>query len=202
MKRHNIYRRIKASAFASISVFAICFSFLIGCQTDLENGIYPNESDPMIDEFLAGNSNLSSFLTLIEKADMKGMAHAYGTYTCFAPVNSAVDEYLSANQQDLETITQEDAAFYVRYHFVSDTIPTADFNESRLNAMNMNKQYISTKTEMDENNKIIILVDRRAKILSADNRLGNGYVHIIDAMLGRPTQTIEQTVAEMPDEEF
>ena len=30
----------------------ILIMILNGCQTDLENGVYPNDSDPMIEEFL------------------------------------------------------------------------------------------------------------------------------------------------------
>ncbi len=202
MKLRNIYISIKSKAVAIVSVAAFSMAFLVGCQTDLENGIYPNESSPMIDEFLAENDNLSMFLAMIEKADLRGMSHAYGTYTCFAPTNAAVKEYLSAKEESLESLTQEQASYYVKYHFVSDTISTADFNESRLNAQNMAKHYISTKTEMNDENQIVIKVDRCATIISPNNRLGNGYVHVVDAMLGRPIANIETAVADMPDEEF
>ena len=151
-----------------------------GCQTDLENGVYPNDSDPMIDEFLSENTSTSDFLQLIDRADLRGMSHAYGTYTCFAPTNLALQSYFNNNNLSLETISKEEAAYLVKYHFVSDTLSTSDFNESRLDALNMAKQYLSTKTELDSDNNIIIKVNSIANIVSPNNRLGNeiGRAHV------------------------
>lgn len=199
---NNIYKEIVR--LASTAWMLIGIIMLSGCETDLDKGTYPNNSEPLIGKYLSEREDLSSFWTIIEKADMKGVVDAYGTYTCFAPNNEAVQLYFETNGLSMELLTEEEAAYMVKYHLVSDTLSTADFNESRLDAVNMAKQYISTKTDMDEDGSIIIRVNRDAVIVDKgdDRRFGNGYVHVIDGFLSLPTITVEETVMNMPDEDF
>lgn len=200
-KDSNIYKNPISNVILT-GVFFLCAIMFTACETDLDKGTYPNESEPMIDEFLEERADLSSFWTIVQKADMKGVVHAYGTYTCFAPNNEAVEKYLNMNGLTMDALTEEEAEHMVRYHLVNDTLSTADFNESRLDVLNMAKHYISTKTDMDEEDNVIIRVNRDAVIVDANNHLGNGYVHVIDGFLARPNVTVEETVMNMPDEEF
>ena len=175
MKLNQLNKIIK-KGFSLFGIMIFGLLATVSCHTDLENGVYPNESELMIDEFLAENSTLSDFLFLIDKADLRGMSHAYGTYTCFAPTNEALQNYFKSNSKTMDQLSQEEAADIVKYHFIGDTISTSDFNESRLDAMNMAMHYISTKTEMDNNGQIVIRIDRMSDIISPNNKLGNGYV--------------------------
>ena len=201
MKLNQLNKIIK-KGFSLFGIMIFGLLATVSCHTDLENGVYPNESELMIDEFLAENSTLSDFLFLIDKADLRGMSHAYGTYTCFAPTNEALQNYFKSNSKTMDQLSQEEAADIVKYHFIGDTISTSDFNESRLDAMNMAMHYISTKTEMDNNGQIVIRIDRMSDIISPNNKLGNGYVHIVDGVLSRPPKTISEVIDEMPDNDY
>ena len=172
----------------------------VGCEDTLE-GVYPNESTPTIYEFICDNSELTQFRSLLERADMTGLAQAYGGYTCFAPNNKAVEEYLTLTFQGkpIDSLSVEQAQYMVKYHFVADTLATSDFNESRLNAVNMVKQYIQTSTRLNaDSSEVDVFVNGRAKIVNGNNRMNNGYVHIIDGFLSRPLETVAETVMGLP----
>ncbi|MDD4361791.1 MAG: fasciclin domain-containing protein [Bacteroidales bacterium] len=180
----------------------VMLSIFSSCKTNLDKGLYQTSAELMIDEYLESEDDLSLFLNIVDIADLRGMVHAYGTYTCFAPTNQAVNAYFEANGLDLASLSQADAAYMVKYHFVSDTLSTADFVESRLNAANMNNQFLTTKTELDDEGNVQIIVNRKAKILVSNVRLGNGLVHVVDHFLSLPENSVEESLMAMPDSVF
>lgn len=195
----NMWNKIMAKS--TVALMALAAVWTVSCQDSLD-GVYPNESKPSIYEYISGNAELTQFKALIDKADFYGVAQAYGTYTCFAPNNDAVLAYLLENYagKPVDSLTREEADAMVRYHFVADTLATSDFNETRLNAVNMMKQYLQTQTTLDSLDNVIVTVNRTATIVDGNNRMNNGYVHVIDGFLSRPAKTVAQALKELPEE--
>ncbi|HNZ81843.1 MAG TPA: hypothetical protein PKL43_08270, partial [Bacteroidales bacterium] len=88
----------------------VMLALFSSCKTNLDKGLYQTTAELMIDEYLESEEELSLFLNIIDIADLRGMVHAYGTYTCFAPTNRAVSEYLEDKNLDLATLSQAEAA--------------------------------------------------------------------------------------------
>lgn len=174
---------------------------MLSCDDDLENTTYRTADLPMIDEYME-QEGLTDFLALIDKADYRGMLHAYGSYTCFIPTNEAVKEYLSQEGLTLEAVTKEAAEAIVGFHVVNDTITTSEFVDGRLPSQNITKHYLLTHRRTDSNNEIYIEINRESRIIKKDILLGNGYIHVIDKTLKLATNTVAATIDAMPDSEF
>lgn len=186
-------------------MYLLLFLFvgITSCEDDMKNSVYRTSEQLMIDEYMeVKENNLSDFLALIDKADYRGMLHAYGTYTCFVPVNEAVQAYLTRSGLTLETITKEQAEEIVGLHVVNDTISTSEFVDGRLPSPNIRRQYLTTRTMSDDAGKVYIEINREARITVKDVLLGNGYVHVIDKVLEAAGRTVGQTIEAMPDAEF
>ncbi len=193
MKKHNLFKYFPMMLLSVILLFG-------SCKDSLEDTVYRTSDVKMIDEYMEdSNNNLSDFLSIIDKADYRGMLHAYGTYTCFVPTNTAVQIYMKELGKTIDQLTQEEAIEIVGYHVVNDTIATQDFVDGRLSSPNIIRQYITTRTKADDAGNVYIEVDRKARVVTKDILLGNGYVHVVDAMLGKSTQTLAQKIAELPD---
>ena len=198
MKLLNYYQIRNKMTVWSLLFMLLAFTFS-ACEKDMAGKIYQVSDQQMIDEILDSNSDeLSSFLKIIDISGLRGTVHAYGTYTLFAPTNEAVDRYLSVNGLTLTTITKEKAEEIVKYHLVADTIPSTDFVDGRLPSPNFSKRYLTTKT-VSAGADVYIEVDRTAKITQKDLRGANGYVHVINNVLARSSQTIEDVVKALPD---
>lgn len=196
LQNFKLFRNNRALLFLMTVLLAFTFN---ACEKDMTGKIYQVSDQQMIDEILELNSeDLSSFLKIIDISGLRGTVHAYGTYTLFAPTNAAVDKYLSANGLTLNSIPKEKAEEIVKYHLIADTIPTSDFVDGRLPAANFNKRFITTKTVTD-GTSVFIEVDRVAKITVKDLRGSNGYVHVIDNVLSRPTKTIDEVIKSLPE---
>lgn len=202
MKRNKQWNKSKSAGILAVCFLAFMAIGFSSCETDLDKGIYQTSSEQMIDEYMLESEDLNLFLELVEKADLKGMLHAYGTYTCFVPTNAAVQSYMDKKGLNIASLEREQAAEMVRFHVVNDTLATSDFTDSRLNSANMVNQYIMTKTTQDAEGKLIIEVNRNAKIVEANVRLGNGYVHVVDGFLSLPDEDINQGLELMADADF
>ena len=168
-----------------------CDSFF---EKSMEGETYKVYDDKMIDEIMF-DQNLTSFLSIVEKAEYTGTIHAYGAYTLFAPTNEAVDTYLKdKNISDLTALTKEEAVGIVKYHLIKDTLRTSDFVDGRMASPNFAKKYLTTKFDAN------YIINRQAKITVKDLRGANGILHVIDKVLTPPQKSITEAIRSLPGE--
>ncbi len=184
------------------ALLLMALGFLWGvasCNDPLEGKTYKTSDELMMDEFMSNPDNqLTDFLKIVDKANYRGMLHAYGTYTCFAPTNEAVQSYLLSKSKTIESLSQAEAADFVSYHIVADTLSTASFVQGRLDVVNLQKQFLLTHFIADPTG-IYYLIDRKARILHANLREGNGIIHIVNSVLSRPDKTLGQAIEALSD---
>jgi uncharacterized surface protein with fasciclin (FAS1) repeats len=175
----------------------LLLALMTSCEKAMEGEIYKVYDDKMIDELLV-EYQLSSFLSVVDKADLTGTIHAYGAYTLFAPTNEALNGHLqSMGKNDVNALSKEEAADIVTYHLVRDTLRTADFTDGRLATLNFQKKYLTTKYEVGGT-----IVNRQATIIEEDISGANGILHIIDKVLTPPENSITDAVRALPDADY
>ncbi len=194
----TMINRIKSPLWYIAFLFAVV-CILTSCEKDMEGKIYQVSESLMIDEILENDPRLSDFLSIVKKSDLSGTVHAYGAYTFFAPTNDAVSEYLSGMGIALEGLDKEKANEIIKYHLIPDTIPTADFIDGRMQTSNFLNTYLTTKT-VESSSGVIYEVNRQGNIIDRDIRAGNGYVHVVDALLHHPTTTITEIIENLDDD--
>ncbi len=173
------------------------------CNKAMEGSIYKVYDDKMMDELLE-EYGLTSFLDIVEKAELRGTIHSYGFYTLFAPTNDAVSKYLSAKgKSSANDLSVAEAEEIVKYHLIgNDSIKVNDFVDGRVNSRNFQHRYITTKTSDDGT----IVVDRHAKIVTkaiageSELSVANGVVHFVDEVLEASANSVTDVVRALPDE--
>ena len=173
---------------------------LNACEDPLEDSTYQTTKQQMIDEYMAENQG--EFLSIVDKSDYRGMLHAYGAYTCLAPTNDAVRKYLEENGKNIEQLTKEEANECVGYHIINDTISSLRFQDGKMPTANIRDFYLTTQTKSDESGNVYVEVNRNARMITKDVLLGNGILHVVDAVLERPKLTLYEQVAELPMERY
>lgn len=110
MKRINHYFTLVAAVVA-VTMSALS---LTSCNDDIAvDDLYTYKAE-MLSDWLRNNEDFSEFAAIVERAGKMDLFSTYGTYTCFAPTNAAVREYLqsrglsSVNElsvEDCDTLT-------------------------------------------------------------------------------------------------
>ncbi len=143
-----------------------------------------------------------SFSLFKEILDVTGSAaylDAYGAYTFFAVTNDGVKRWMESNgvtsvaSADVNTLKN-----LVRFHLLEDTINTSQFTDGKLKTATMYGQYLITGVDF-VNGVSSYSVNRQARIIQSNIRVGNGIMHVIDHMLTPAARTIAQELEANPN---
>jgi len=125
----------------------------------------------------------SDFLKVLDKSGTSSFLNAYGTYTLFAPNNTAMQSYLKEiGKGSIDDLSADDLKTLVRFHLLGDTISTPSFTDGKLPVPTMHGEYLITGVN-NENGVSHYIVNRRALIIQANIRTGNGVLHTVDHVL-------------------
>ena len=181
-------------------------SILLTCMVGLLFIIYNNSckkisfvesttTDLNIYSYLKANPDkYSSFAAIVDKSGYAGFLNAYGSYTLFAPTDSAVSIYLTAKSKTLTGLTEAEAQAIVKFHLLEDTIPTGTFKDGKLPAITMYGQFLVTSV-VNNGGISSILVNRQGTITSANIKTGNGLIHQIDRVLQPADKTLGELIS-------
>jgi len=193
----------------------------------------PDESDlytftgETIESFIAKDSTLTAFNYILSRVDFDKTMATYGSYTCFAPINSGVYAYVDSLYNDTQAAMPHNGMEKPKDATYGDNDYASQPAEERLKwltdslCLNIAKFHITTTyrnlvsmtgsttpiyTMLGRIIKIssetgqVVLGDK-ATIISSDNEAVNGLVHIVDHVVPR-TDVSFPTLFERNQEEF
>jgi len=115
------------------------------------------------------------------------MLGTYGTYTVFAPDNDAMRTYLAENGfESIQSIPEKTCDTIVRNHIVNKgAYFTTDYSDGTLPSMNMDDRYvvITSDSDINNNNALLLYVNKRSLIVQKDDSVTNGVVHTINRVM-------------------
>ena len=209
--------KLKFAALAAVSIWA-----LSSCQEHIEEGARFTFVGNTIATFLEDEEHegkFSSFLEILSRGECLGLMKAYGQYTCFAPTNEAVEEFLKeqytiykasvdSNKIDptckivdtgiyypiLDSLSDKKCAEIARNHIVSTKYLGVDFIGNQIPAPNMNDRYLTLKPDTI-NGKSVLKINSEAPVLD-EEEVENGVVHIISKVVNPSNKTVATQIDE------
>jgi uncharacterized surface protein with fasciclin (FAS1) repeats len=149
--------------------------------------------------FEKNQAQFSEFLKVLELSSNSGFLGAYGTYTCFAPTNEAVQAFLQQKGvASIEALEVDELKKLVRFHVIQDTLSTTSFTDGKLEKPTMYGQYLTTGA-VNVDGASYIRVNRQANIIQSNIHTANGIIHVIDQVMQPATLTIAQLLEQRAD---
>lgn len=203
---------------AGVALGAVAFS---SCSEQIdESNLYTFTGQTVID-YLRSDSTLSDIAKISDYAGMSDRLSAYGTYTCFAPTNSAVREYIdslyykdtkSTNHNGLyegEEISRDSVINRLWLSEKRDSL-CKDIIESQITGQKKTSNDLisgaditmmggNTQTPMLDGDDITI--DGTCKVLTKDQEVENGVIHIVDHLFYRSTNYILDEMESIKDKD-
>lgn len=152
-------------------------------------------------EFMEQNvERLGDFVTVLKRSPYFSLLSTYGDYTVFAPNNEAFEKYMaSAGYQTVEDIPADVCDTLIRTHIIKGEKAyfTTDISEGTIPKMNMADTYISLSiaSDADNNNSVIHLANKTARMVEFDDSVTNGVVHIVNSMIPRTSDKLPDIIA-------
>ena len=133
-------------------------------------------------------------------SDYFSMLATYGTYTVFVPDNNAMMEYLAAGgYSSVQDIPAKTCDTIVRNHIIDKgAYFTTDYSDGALPAMNMDDRYviITSDSDVNNNNALLLYVNKHSLIIQKDDSVTNGVVHTINHVMKASNQYLPDLMEE------
>lgn len=179
----------------------VLFAFVLGgmlmlqsCDSDkvLDENLYTFQSK-MMGQFLTDSADFSEFARLLDTTKVMGLLNTYGTYTCFAPNNQAMQEfYKSHNKNSLSDFSMDSLRIIAYDHLINGTeVLYSNFINGILPQTSMSDRYISISFGPEGN----AIVNKTANIIENNVIVHNGVLHLIDEVLNPVREGIVEVLA-------
>lgn len=157
-----------------------------GCSDEPDAENYYTFKGEMMGQYLTSRPQFSQYAAIVERAGLMKLLSAYGTYTCFAPTNDAIDTYLKGRGlTSIDQLTKEDCDTIARTHLVNNVFSTANMGDGVLATANMNRRYIEISHGLDLDSNMVVYLNEDAHILYElqDDSVDNGIMQPVNKVL-------------------
>ena len=186
------------------------FAPFTSCKEDIDDSNLYTFTGETIEDYLVNRSDqFSSFNYILSRIGYDKILSAYGTYTCFAPNNQALAQYIDSlyddpinkdnphngmTQRGLEGLTDSLCNDIALFHLLATKVMGVKMG---------NGMTIKTMLGRDINTSIdsvsgALLVSRETKVTKMDNELENGVLHEIDHVITRSNMLIAGEMEKQP----
>ncbi|PRD49200.1 fasciclin domain-containing protein [Sphingobacterium haloxyli] len=164
-----------------------------------ENFTETTDTRPNISRFLAEHEDYSLFAEAIKLAGASSYLDAWGTYTVFAPNNSAMQTFLqSEGKGRISDLSEADVKDLVNLHIIQDTVSTGQFRDGKIQRNSVFGMFITTAVQNIDGESYFVL-NKESKIIMPNIRTGNGMVHGVDKVFTKVTNTVMQEIEADPN---
>ena len=195
------------SLLIGIALFVVGFA---SCKDDIpEDSLYTYQAE-MLSDFLRNNSNFSLFAQMVEKAGKMDLFSTYGTYTCFAPTNDAVNSYLaSLGKSSVEELSKEDCDTLVcTMTIATKTMSLTDFegftfieeNNMLGRALKLQEVPMTIDTEFGKQAVSTFIVNGSGQVIYelANDSVENGIVHPVSGVVRASSDLLPDVIRRDP----
>ena len=201
-----------ATTLAGAALLVLHSSLCVSCKEDIDESNLYTFTGETIEDYLTNRSEqFSSFNYILSRIGYDKILSAYGTYTCFAPGNEAVAEYIDSlyndqtnkdlphngmTAQGLEGLTDSLCKDIALFHLLNTEVMGIHMG---------NGMTIKTLLGRDINTNIDsitgqVMVSRYSAITSMDNELENGVLHEIDHVIRRSNMLVAGEMESHPEQ--
>lgn len=159
---------------------------VFACSNDDDNNDDSNQ-EGTIAAFVADNSDYTSLLAALDKANLVATLDGTDPFTVFAPNNAAFSAFLTANGfATLDDVPVDVLTSVLLNHVVSGTVASTDLTTGYVNTLatygtstNNLSMYVNTTSGVELNGI--------STVTTADISATNGLIHAVDAVIALPT---------------
>jgi len=180
----------------NIALLLAIATALIACNSDdIKDEAMYTFTGETVASFCQNTPELSDFYRMLEATNTASLLSIYGHFTCFPPTNDAIAQWLMGRGQTWDDLTLEDMQKVVYSSTIrnnSQEFLTTDFTNNATSLLSMQDRTIQISFVTNSLGQRQIVVNSAATIVSADNEVHNGVVHVVDHVIEPSEETFLQ----------
>eukprot|EP01029_Cantina_marsupialis_P001888 TRINITY_DN117183_c0_g2_i3.p1 TRINITY_DN117183_c0_g2~~TRINITY_DN117183_c0_g2_i3.p1 ORF type:complete len:593 (-),score=79.40 TRINITY_DN117183_c0_g2_i3:912-2690(-) len=147
-----------------------------------------------IADIAAGNSDFTSLVAALSKADLVETLDSEGTFTVFAPTNAAFEDLFNTlGISGIDDISTAELSQILLYHVIGSKAMSGDLTSGYLNTLSTKSpdgDMLSLRIDIGDG----VRLNKETSVTTADIEAFNGVIHIIDKVL-LPPNVVDIAVA-------
>lgn len=148
-----------------------------------EMGYYTFTGEMVTDYLEHRDGTFSEFSDVLKRAQLWDLLSTYGEFTCFAPTNDAMEEFLRvkgvSTVADLDDATCDTLAWS---HIIKAAYFTTDLPEGSIPTTNMNNRYLTFSCDTVDHHTVYFM-NANSEMIVRDDSVVNGVVHTLARVL-------------------
>lgn len=202
MRHKNIFNKIVGVMLLAM-LTPLSPLMLTSCSDEPDSEYFYTFTGEMMSDWLTSpdRPEYSEFAEIVQRAGLMDLLATYGHYTCFAPNNDAVDEYLKGRGfTSVSQLSQADCDTIARTHLVPYMYTTFEMIGHKLPSVNMLSRYLATEPGFDSDSNAVIVLEglARIKFELKDDSVENGIMQPIDRVIEKSNSYITDLMRENP----
>lgn len=157
-------------------IVALVLTATYSCSDD-DDTTFPPSSTETIADFVASNSDYSSLLAALERADLISILSNPGNFTVFAPNNAAFSEFLDGAA--LTDVPVDDLKMVLLNHVLGIEVTSGQINTGYVTNQANFSSYI-------EKSGSVVKINGEVSVTTADIDRSNGVIHAVDKVIKLP----------------
>lgn len=186
------------------------------CVEEIDTGNRYTFTGNTVASFLEQHEDMfGDFIYILKKGGKFNLMKAYGTYTCFAPTNEAIERFLveqdsiykeslgsrkvvwtGVTSPNLEELSDSMCKVIAQTHMIPKTYLTTEMEGDVIPTMNLNDRYLTMTYSVDSLQYSHLYING-ALVIDADEEVENGVVHAIDAVMNPSSNTVPTQIEQM-----
>ncbi|MBR5861034.1 MAG: fasciclin domain-containing protein [Bacteroidaceae bacterium] len=212
---HKISKKLKALVLASMA--SVIGLGITGCDDEIDKSNRFTFKAELISTHLQNNPDkFSSFTSILSKAKLGNKSSGsilktlstYGSYTCFAPTNEAIDAFLAQEYEkylngentgitdpSIEFLSDSMATVIAKNHIIEMGYKTIDISSGAFPGNTMSGRFTTVFWDNDEvTGQVYIMLNNSARIIAQDLEMENGYIQVIDGVLNPSNKLLPELI--------
>ena len=201
-------------------VAAMCTGLcLTSCKEEIDTGNRYTFTGNTVASFLEEHEDIfSDFIEILRRGGKYNLMKAYGTYTCFAPTNDAVERFLfeqdsiyrasllpgakkviwtGVTSPNLDELSDSMCTVIAQTHLLTKTYMTTEMEGDVVPTMNLNDRYLTMSYSVDSLMHSVLYING-AEMISSDQEVENGVVHTLSAVMNPSSNTVPSQIENIP----
>ncbi|MBR0200875.1 MAG: fasciclin domain-containing protein [Bacteroidaceae bacterium] len=200
--KNKILSRSACRHFMVAALLAPFFSLLLfsSCSDEPTAENYYTFTGEMASNYLENRPEMfSEFTEILQRSGILGMLATYGTYTCLAPTNDAVNQYLLQHgYESVEDLSKEECDTISWNHIIPATYFTTDLSDGNIPTPNMNDRFLTFSCDSDaaKGGNVMYYINMASKLILRDDSVENGVVHTLDRVIQPSSSYLPELLSE------
>lgn len=182
---------------------------LVSCNKEPDESNLYTATGETIESFIANDSNLTSFRYILQRTGLDRNMATYGQYTCYAPTNYGVKQYIDSLWNDPEAVVEHNGMTsnsleglsdslcndIARYHLTNGLYSIIEMGGSGATITTMLGRPISSS--VDTLGRTVL--NGVSTIISEDNEVINGLVQVVNKVVPRTSRLLGPTLQRLEE---